>query len=407
MIRLAALLLIALLAQDSAKYLPTIPVEDLHARREKLMARFPNSVLLLEADPPLRGDDANDGNKPQYDFTYIAGYYREGDIIALLPAIKKTILFSAKPESLKGYGADSVEPVDRFEEFVRDVASGSATIYSKLRKKARDIVDANKGKAEVKIADRVQPELLRMRLIKSAAEIEMIRKATNSGIKGHLAAMKACKPGMNEGALQKIYEDTFKSEGCDGLAYPCIVGGGRNGIVLHYSTNNQDLPADSLVVCDCGPSYKGYATDITRTLPTSGKFTERQRKCYQAVLDAQKAAEAICKPGVFLHPDLHQAAAEVFEKADLTDWSYAHSVKGGPRHGLGHYVGLAVHDTGTYMEPLAPGMVITIEPGYYSKADGWGIRIEDMYLITKDGCERLTASLPREIDEIEKLMSGK
>ena len=160
------------------------------------------------------------------------------------------------------------------------------------------------------------------------------------------------------------------------------------------------------MVVDIGAAIENYVTDITRTLPTSGKYNDLQRKHYECVLDAQKAAEAICKPGATFS-DLEKAARKVFEDRGMTDWSYAHGKDLSVRHGLGHYVGMAVHDSGSYREKFAPGMVITIEPGWYDKTEGYGIRIEDTYLITKDGFERLSAAAPREVDEIEKLMKGK
>jgi Xaa-Pro aminopeptidase len=157
------------------------------------------------------------------------------------------------------------------------------------------------------------------------------------------------------------------------------------------------------MVVDIGASLLNYVTDITRTLPTSGKYSETQRKHYECVLDAQKAAEAVLKPGATFG-DLERAARKVFEERGLTKWSYAHSRDRSVAHGLGHYVGLAVHDSGTYREKFAPGMVITIEPGWYDKDAGYGIRIEDIYLLTEDGFERLSADAPRETAEIEKAM---
>lgn len=241
-----------------------------------------------------------------------------------------------------------------------------------------------------------------MRMVKSAAEIRMMKKAADATNVAHLAAMRACRGGMNEGELQKVIEDTFKKEQCDGLGFPSIVGSGKNGTILHYDTNNQEMPKGTLVVCDIGASYRGYVTDITRTLPTDGVYSEDQKKAYQCVLDAQKAAEAILKPGVSFQ-ELEAASAAVFKERELTKWSYAHARDFSVRHGLSHYVGMAVHDSGTYGK-IPEGAVITIEPGYYDKDAEWGIRIEDIYLVTKDGCERLSAAAPREVEEIEKIM---
>ncbi len=407
LLALLALLALPAAAQEKPK-LPTIAVEEFRARRAALMARLPDGVLLIEADPLLKGEAGIDGNTPRYDYAYLAGYHHEGDVLALVPATKSSLLFAREPDGLQARsGVDEVLPAARFEDFLRDVVSASPVVYSRLRQSWKDRLEELAPKAEVRSGGRYIPiELTRLRVVKSDAEMAMIRHASVSTCKAHLAAMRACKAGMNEGALQKVIEDVFKAEGCDGLAFPSIVGSGKNGTILHYMENKVEMPADTLVVCDIGASHRGYATDITRTLPTSGKFSKEHREAYETVLASQRAAEEVLKPGATFR-DLEAAARKVFEDRDKTDWSYAHSTKGGPRHGLGHFVGLSVHDSGEYGRPLAPGHVITIEPGYYNREGGYGIRIEDMYLVTKDGFERLSASAPREVDEIEKLMAGK
>lgn len=411
-ILLPALLILALAparAQEKpALRLPTIPVEEFRARREQLMKQLSDGPLVIEADPLLKGEAGIDGNTPRYDFAYLMGYHREGDVVVLVPSEKTTLVFSKSPDGLKEKtGADHVLPAEKFAEFSRDVLSGAGTIYTRVRKDKKELLEKNAPDADLRSGGSYIPRaLIRMRVVKSPAEVEMIRKASDATNKAHLAAMKSLKAGMNEGEIQKIIEDVFKAEGCDGLAFPSICGSGKNGTILHYMRNNQEIPADSLIVCDIGASHRGYATDITRTLPTSGKFTKEHRAAYEAVLAAQKAAERILKPGVTFS-ELEAAAREAFEELDRTDWSYAHSRSGGPRHGLGHFVGLSVHDSGEYGRPLVAGNVITIEPGYYNVKDAFGIRIEDMYLVTEKGYERFSALPPREPDEIEKMMQGK
>jgi Xaa-Pro aminopeptidase len=213
--------------------------------------------------------------------------------------------------------------------------------------------------------------------------------------------MKAIKPGMNERDIQRIYEDGFKqASATSGYGYIC--GSGIRGCTLHYMQNDQEIPDATLIVCDCGANYHGYVADVTRTFPTNGQFTKEQRAVYEAVLDAQKAAEALVKPGV-TWTELHAAAAKVLKERGMTKWSYAHSNDRSVVHGLGHHVGLGVHDAGEYGK-LEAGMVITIEPGVYDKDQKFGVRIEDMYIVTKGGFERLSTGAPREIEEIEKLM---
>jgi Xaa-Pro aminopeptidase len=211
---------------------------------------------------------------------------------------------------------------------------------------------------------------------------------------------------MNEREIHELVVSTFKKEGCPELGFPPIIAAGRNGTILHYMRNDKEIPKETTIVIDIGAAIDNYVTDITRTLPTSGTYSELHRRHYQCVLDAQKAAEKVCRPGATFD-DLENAARKVFEARGMTDWSYAHGKEASVRHGLGHYVGMAVHDSGSYREKFAPGMVITIEPGWYDRTEGYGIRIEDTYLITKDGFERLSAGAPREVEEIEKLMKGK
>jgi len=400
----------AVRAQDSApKKGPSIPVSEYGARRASLQKAFEGTLVLIEADPLFEGMANIDKNTYVYDFFYLTGYHRESDILALLPEGGSILFSDAKPDEVKAVsGLDKVRSRDEFPKFLRTAFEKSPKVLTRLRAAAKGTVAEVAKEFELTPkagGEKILNEITKLRLVKSPAELDMLRKASDATNKAHLAAMKACHPGMNEKELQKVIEDKFKEEGCDGLGFPSIVGSGKNGTILHYDANTDEVPADSLVVCDIGASYHGYVTDITRTLPTSGKFTDEHKKAYQCVLDAQKAAEAILKPGVTIG-DLHRTAGKVFEARGMTDYSFAHNQW--PRgHGIGHQVGLAVHDADIRGVKLDAGMVITIEPGYYNWKDGWGIRIEDIYIVTKDGFERMSAEPPREVDEIEKLMGSK
>jgi Xaa-Pro aminopeptidase len=402
MIRTLAPLLLFLLLQDSKK-LPVIDGKELTARRAKLMEKFADGVVVVDAGVTRKGEAGIDFNTPWFDFFYLTGTQPDDGVLVLVPADKKAFLFADgdEKELKERSGASSVMPRKKFDEFCKDVLAASPTVYTKARQIVKDAVIAVVGKDKVK--GTVDRELTAMRVLKSKAEIAMMKHAADATNKAHVAAFKAMKPGINEKEIQKLVEDTFKAEGCEELSFPSIIGSGKNGTILHYMENTSDIEKDTLVVCDIGAGYKGYATDITRTIPSSGKFTDEQKAAYQCVLDAQKAAEAVTKPGATFG-DLEKAARAVFAERKLNDWSYCGSREMSVRHGLGHYVGLAVHDSGTYREKFAPGMVITIEPGYYNKEKGWGIRIEDIYVITETGFERLSKS-PREVKEIEALMA--
>lgn len=247
---------------------------------------------------------------------------------------------------------------------------------------------------------RLDHEVLpRMRQHKSEAEIALMRRASDATKKGHEAAMRAARVGMTESALRRVFEDTFFEHGCERTAYTPIVAGGPNSCVLHYPAvspmGQRKFEAGDLVLCDVGAEYQGYANDVTRTWPIDGVFTPRQREVYEVVLAAQEAAIAAIKPGVTVH-ELHMIARNVIEQARYTD---------GMPHGLSHFIGLHVHDTGLYDEPLTPGSLITVEPGIYLPEEEIGIRIEDVILVTEGGYENLTAGLAKAVDEIEALMA--
>jgi Xaa-Pro aminopeptidase len=251
--------------------------------------------------------------------------------------------------------------------------------------------------------------LQRMRMIKTPGEIALIRKATDASVEAHMAALKATKPGAweYEVAARMMFE--FQRLGCEWPAYPPIVGSGFYSTVLHYGQNSKQMAEGEVVVMDVAGAYGGYASDITRTLPVSGKFTPRQREIYEIVLAAADAAKAAAKPGVYLGrrgaKGLHEIAYDYIN-------SHGKDLKGQRLgqyfiHGLGHHVGLNVHDPADYNAPLQPGMIITIEPGIYIPEEKLGVRIEDIVLITEDGCEVLSRKLPRTAEDVERAMAAR
>lgn len=253
----------------------------------------------------------------------------------------------------------------------------------------------------------VSPQIKKLRMVKSPQEIEFIRKATEASIEAHLTAMKAMRPGMYEYEIAALMKYEFERRGCERPAFPPIVGSGLNSTILHYEQNRRRMQSGDLVVLDVGGEYSGYASDITRTLPVGGRFTPRQREIYKMVLGAQNAALKAARPGASLAREgpgsLHRIAVEYLEEEGKR--LLGESLSQYFIHRLGHHVGLSVHDPGDRSVPLAPGMVITIEPGVYIPEESLGVRIEDMVLITEDGHELLTRRLPRDPDEIEKWMA--
>jgi len=392
-----ALVLFALL-QETPETL-RLPEAEFARRRTAIQERFRDGAIAVDAGP--LGEVGSDRNTPVFDFKYLTGFHDNEGVFVL--SGKKSAVFVS--ELRPAPGIDQVLPLSQFPEWAQENLSKQTRIYTKLRGKNLTVISEAAPGVEV-VGGKRGVELTKLRLIKGEAELKLMRKAADATNAAHRAAMKTLKPGMNEHEIEELIVSTFKKEGCPELGFPPIIAAGRNGTILHYMKNEMEIPRDTVMVIDIGAAIENYVTDITRTLPTSAKYNEMHRAHYQCVLDAQKAAEGVCRPGATFN-DLERAARKVFEDRGMTDWSYAHSKEGSVRHGLGHYVGMAVHDSGNYYEKFAPGMVITIEPGWYDKKEGYGIRIEDTYVITKDGFERLSAGAPREIEEIEALMKAK
>jgi Xaa-Pro aminopeptidase len=253
--------------------------------------------------------------------------------------------------------------------------------------------------------------LASLRMFKDTGEVERIRRATDASIAGHLAAMRQVKPGVTERETSALLQYEWGKRGCERPAYAPIVGSGYYATVLHYSDDSQTMQAGDVVVIDAAGEYSMYASDITRTLPISGKFTPRQREIYDIVLGAQQAAAAAFQSGKSTlrrgSPDsLYQVAYDYIN-------SHGKDLHGQPLgeyfiHGLGHFVGLNVHDAGDYDVPLGPGAVFTLEPGIYIPEEKLGVRIEDIVYVDAGGkLINLTASLPHTADEVEHAMAGK
>ena len=281
------------------------------------------------------------------------------------------------------------------------------------------------GLEEVVMLDHLVHE---MRLFKSKAEIDAMSKAAQVSAAAHERAMRICRPGMAEYRIEAELLHEFARGGCRAPAYPSIVAGGANACTLHYTRNSDKLRKGDLLLIDAGAEYECYASDITRTFPVNGKFSRAQRDVYSLVLAAQAAAIDTAAPGRTFE-DVHMAAVRVLvegllalgtlkgrAKRVIDDGKYKRFYM----HRTGHWLGMDVHDVGSYRigdEPraLEPGMVMTVEPGLYIAPDdekapkrlrGIGIRIEDDVLVTQSGCEVLTVAAPKSIEEIESIVGS-
>ena len=277
------------------------------------------------------------------------------------------------------------------------VLNGPMTEDEQLLKQARD-----RG-AALKIRP-VSTVVAKLRVIKSPEEIRLLRQAAEITATAEREAMRAAKPGLFEYQLQSIIEHVFTINGARRPGFTTIVGSGPNSCILHWSENTRQTQAGDLVVLDIGAEYQGYSGDITRTIPTSGTFTKRQRDIYEIVLGANEQAIEMLKPGVSMR-DVSAKVQDVLgeglirlgvikDKAETPRYSL---------HGPTHPIGLQVHDVGS-TAVLEPGMVVTIEPGLYFPGESLGIRIEDDVLVTASGHEVITGSAPKSIEAIEALM---
>ena len=270
-----------------------------------------------------------------------------------------------------------------------------------------------------------------MRLHKNEGEIELMAKAGEIAAEAHILAMQECKAGMNELQIESIIEHYFRMNNASGVAYNSIIGGGGNATILHYVENNMELKDGDLLLIDAGCEYKGYASDITRTFPVSGKYTKAQKEVYDIVLETQLACVEATKTGTTVkqRQDLSiEMLTEGMKKLGLLKGKTKDLIEKKKyekyyMHGVGHYIGMDVHDAGRYFNdqtakdsrPFAPGMVLTVEPGLYIPPDdkdapakyrGIGIRIEDDVLVTEEGNRNLTDKVPKETEAIEEIMNN-
>jgi Xaa-Pro aminopeptidase len=243
----------------------------------------------------------------------------------------------------------------------------------------------------------LSPLIARMRQVKDDGEIKEIRRAIDITHQAILKAMRVAGPGVYEYQVEAALLYEFRYLGADGPSFPPIVGSGPNSTVLHYDRNDRRMKDGDILILDVGAQYHHYAADITRTIPVSGKFSPEQAKIYDIVLEAQRRAIEAIRPGALYRDDVDAAARNYIEEKGYGEYFI---------HGTGHFVGLDVHDAGSYSVPLEPGMVLTVEPGIYIPEKEIGVRIEDMVLVTEGGHEVLSKAIPKSREEIEGILKG-
>lgn len=427
-------------------------------RRKQLMEHMePNSIAIVPAAPErTRSRDTEYHYRQDSDFLYLSGFEEPQAVLVLIPERQhgEYVLFvrernrereiwdgyRAGPEgACSEFEADDAFPIDDIDDILPGLLEGKQRVYYAMGKDSefdKHVMDwVNTIRAKVRSGATPPGEFLDlshflhdMRLFKSAAELRVMKEAGEISARAHVRAMKACKPGVMEYQLEAEILHEFQMSGARFPAYNSIVGGGKNGCILHYIENSAPLKNGDLVLIDAGCELDYYAADITRTFPVNGKFSPEQRALYEICLQAQIEAIAAAKPGKHWN-DPHEATVRVITTGlknlglldgDVSELIKSEAYKEFYMHRAGHWLGMDVHDVGDYKvggewRVLEPGMVMTVEPGIYIAPDnervakkwrGIGIRIEDDVVITKDGNEVITSGVPKTVAEIEALMAG-
>ncbi len=414
-------------------------------------------AIFASRSPAAWNHDTEYVYRPDPNFYYLTGFEEPESICVIAPDHPKHqyILF-VRPkdkqaeiwngkrvgvkDARKRYGADKAYSIEKFGEKIGKYLEGAERLYYTLGSNEDvdgEILSLFTGSVRSRIRSGQgldtlvdpSPILSELRLIKNETELQRIQMATEITVAGHVAAMKAVKPGIYEYDLEALVESTFRMNGAQGPAFPTIVASGGNATILHYTTNDCQIKDESLVLIDAGAEYERYSGDVTRTFPANGTFTDAQREIYQLVLDAHNAIIDAIRPGVSID-EPHQKSIELLTESMLS----LGLLKGKTKklikkeayrefymYRIGHMLGLDVHDVNCVhdangdFKTFQPGMVMTIEPGLYVADDtenvppqylGIGVRIEDDILITESGCEVLTDGVPKEIDEVEELVNS-
>lgn len=435
----------------------TVSAETYAMRRREYIKRIgPKGVAILVASPEsTRNNDSGYPYRASSDILYLTGFSEPKTVLVIAPGHPdgEVVMFVQDRDPLREqwegrragtegavaqYGADVAYTVDQIDEKLPGYLADREQLHYTLGQQPkfdervirwvhslrhRRFKPSGAPKAILDVRDIIHE----MRVRKDDAEIAQMRKAAKVSAEAHILAMQHCQPGIYEYELQALIEYHFTRNGADFPAYTSIVGTGANATCLHYNENRDRIEDGDIVLIDAGCELGFYAGDITRSFPASGKFTPAQRDLYQAVLEVEMSTIEILRPGLpydaireHSNRGLCQAMLDLNLLSGTVDQLMEEeSFKKYYPHGIGHWLGLDVHDVGSYYEPngdsrkLEPGMVLTIEPGLYVLPDeedapealrGVGVRIEDDILITEDGYENMTKSCPKSVEDIEALV---
>lgn len=434
---------------------PTEDIEIFKRRRKKVISKLNGAALIVAAHPEqIRNDDVHHFYRQDSNMYYLTGFEEPESILLIRPNQKPESVLFVREKNLeretwdgfrfgpdgakKEFAVDESYTIDQFEEKIVELLKGFDELYYRLYKnpEADEKIQnallklkkahgrSGYGLLTIKDADTFLGEF---RLKKDHDDLLNQRRACQITAEAHVAAMKYVKPGITERQVQAVLAHEFYMKGAARVGYPYIIASGANATTLHYNFNDQVCKNGDLLLIDAGAEYNYYSGDITRTFPVNGKFSLIQKKVYAGVLKVQKEIISSIKPGIYFK-DLHKMGEE-----KLTDLMFDLGLLSGKKedamkanehrryypHGIGHWLGMDVHDAGLYYikgeaRPIEEGMCFTVEPGLYIPADdktapaelrGIGIRIEDNIVVTSNGCEVLTSAVPKEIDDIENLMA--
>lgn len=428
---------------------PAIERREYARRRRRLIQEADEECAVIVPAAPVvrRNRDIEYPYRPDSDFFYLTGFPEPDAVALLLPGRDRGeyLLFcrerDAAEERLHGpraglegacgvYGADDAFPIDDIDEILPRLLEDRPRVWYSLgaypafdRRVLGWLERLRSRPADPSELVDLHYRVHEMRLYKSQAEVRMIRRAIELTGSAHRRAMAGCRPGLAEYELEAEIVHELYRKGCRTFAYPCIVAAGANACRPHYTENSGTLRGGDLVLVDAGAEYGCYAADVTRTWPVEGRFSAPQRALYELVLEAQRTAIGEVRPGQSWQAP-HTAAARVLAEGlarlGVVRKSGGEVMKRLCAYPTGHWIGLDVHDVAEYRvdgEPreLEPGMVMTIEPGLYvdpgeSGVDrswrGVGLRVEDVVLVTRDGAEVLSASIPKSVEELEGIVGS-
>ena len=430
------------------------------ARRQAILQQLQGMPLLFRAAPEvLRNGDVHYSYRQDSNFHYMTGFDEPEAILLAVPHGKgrhDTILFvrprdpareiwdgkrAGATGARRRYGADEAYDIDEFWKVFGDMSKDwdglahglgidtafDARLLQHFGRRFKDRPRRNRGLPA--FVD-PRPDIHARRLIKGPEEIELMAEAARITGEGHRVAMALARPGMMEYELQAELEAVFRKNGSPRVGYDSIVAAGANACTLHYVENDKKIRKGDLVLIDAGAEYGHYSADVTRTFPAGGSFNDPQRAIYNIVLRCQKKCIKAIKPGLPVSKLMEMSQKEILKGLDKLGLLGRGSLENKWKnrafakyymHGLGHWLGMDVHDCGAYQLPdgkpvrLAPGMVTTVEPGIYIPANdktvpkefrGIGVRIEDDILVTRNGHRNLTEDIPKEIADIESLTLG-